>query len=86
MEKEIKKTRVSLDRRHSLDVSVSEENQTVVAELITDGGIPAFIYAEKFDAPCNYLRTAIKKGLVYLNGGSTEQICEKSEETISLNA
>lgn len=86
MEKEIKKTRVSLDRRHSLDVSVSEENQTVVAELITDGGVPTFIYAEKFDAPCNYLRTAIKKGLVYLNGGSPGQICEKLEETISLNA
>lgn len=86
MENATKKIRVNLDRRHSLDVSVNEENRTVVAELITDGGEPGFIYAEKFDVPCNYLRSAIKKGLVYISGANTVNICNEKEETAALNA
>lgn len=76
MKDEIKKTRVNLDGLHSLDVSVNETKHTVIAELIVYDEEPAFIYAEKFDAPCNYLRTAIKKGITYLNGNS-----EKAFET-----
>lgn len=81
-----KTTRINLDYRHSLDVSVNEENKTVVAELITDSGAPSFIYAEKFDVPCNYLRTAIKKGILYLNGNDSVKICEKKEDFVTLNA
>ena len=75
-EDKIKKARVNLDGIHSLDVSVNETKRTVIAELIVCNEEPAFIYAEKFDAPCNYLRTAIKKGITYLNGDS-----EKASET-----
>ncbi len=67
----IKTSRVNLDGVHSLDITVNEKAKTVVAELIV-GDESTFIYAEKFDAPCNYLRTAIKKGIVYLNGGPPE--------------
>lgn len=70
MKKEPIKTRVNLDGIHSLDVSINEEHQTVVAEIVALDEEPTFIYAEKFDAPCNYLRAAIKKGIFYLNGGS----------------
>ena len=80
-----KKTRVDLDRRHSLDVTVNESSCTVVAEMITDGGEPTFIYAEKFDEPCNYLRTAIKKGITYLDGGNGN-FYRSDEAIISLNA
>lgn len=66
-----KTSRVNLDGVHSLDITVNERTKTVVAELII-GDESTFIYAEKFDAPCNYLRTAIKKGIVYLNGGPPE--------------
>ena len=66
MRNDLKKTRVNLDGVHSLDVTVSEQAKTVVAELIT-GDESTFIYAEKFDLPCNYLRTAIKKAIMYLN-------------------
>lgn len=65
---EVRKTRVNLDGKHSLDIAVNEENRTVIAELIGADENPTFIYAEKFDMPCNYLRAAIKKGIVYLNG------------------
>ena len=65
MSNDLKTTRVNLDGRHSLDITVNENAQTVVAELIV-GEETTFIYAEKFDAPCNYLRTAIKKGIVYI--------------------
>ncbi len=64
---DVKTTRVNLDGVHSLDVTVNEQAKTVVAELVT-GGEATFIYAEKFDAPCNYLRTAIKKAIMYLSG------------------
>ncbi len=86
MNSETKKTRVALDRRHSLDVSVSELNRTVIAELITDGGTPSFIYAEKFDSPCNYLKTAIKKGIVYLNGSNSVMVYNEKENFVTLNA
>lgn len=63
----VKTTRVNLDGVHSLDVTVNEQGKTVVAELITSGE-STFIYAEKFDMPCNYLRAAIKKAILYLSG------------------
>lgn len=71
MNDKTKTTRVNLDGFHSLDVTVNERARTVVAELIT-GEETTFIYAEKFDVPCNYLRAAIKKGIVYLNGKISE--------------
>lgn len=64
----VEKTRVCLDGIHSLDISVNQTHNTVIAELILMGSAPKFIYAEKFDVPCNYLREAIKKSLSYLNG------------------
>lgn len=67
----IKTSRVNLDGVHSLDITVNEKAKTVVTELII-GDESTFIYAEKFDAPCNYLRTAIKKSIVYLNGDTPE--------------
>ncbi|MBQ8015454.1 MAG: hypothetical protein IJ264_04630 [Clostridia bacterium] len=67
MEK-IKKTRVNLDGLHSLDISVNESNKTVIAELIVADEKPTFIYAEKFDNSCNYLKAAIKKGMLYIGG------------------
>ncbi len=71
MNNDVKITRVNLDGVHSLDITVNEKAKTVVTELII-GEASTFIYAEKFDAPCNYLRTAIKKSIVYLNGGPPE--------------
>lgn len=71
MKESVKKTRVNLDGLHSLDISVDEENKTVIAELIVPDESPTFIYAEKFDAPCNYLKAAIKKGVVYLDENKT---------------
>ena len=67
MNDDIKTTRVNLDGFHILEISVNEKSKTVVAELI-NGEESTFIYAEKFDSPCNYIRTAIKKSIVYLNG------------------
>lgn len=67
MNNDVKTTRVSLDGIHSLEIAVNEKAKTVVTELII-GEKSTFIYAEKFDAPCNYLRTAIKKSIAYLNG------------------
>ncbi len=77
----VKTTRVNLDGFHFLNVSVNEEAKTVVAELIT-GGESTFIYAEKFDVQCNYLRTAIKKSIAYLNGDNPETnfVSEKKRE------
>ena len=72
MSNDVKISRVSLDGVHSLDISVNEKAKTVVAELIV-GQETIFIYAEKFDSPCNYLRTAIKKSIVYLNGDTPEK-------------
>ena len=71
MNNDVKTTRVNLDGFHSLDVRVNERAKTVIAELIV-GDESTFIYAEKFDSPCNYLRTAIKKSIVYLNGETSE--------------
>lgn len=71
MNNDIKTTRVNLDGFHSLDIAVNEQAKTVMAELIA-GEETTFIYAEKFDTPCNYLRTAIKKSFVYLNGDTPE--------------
>lgn len=61
------KKRVNLDGIHSLDISVNEEKQTVITELITLDDDPVMIYAEKFDEPCNYLKKGIRRGIEYLN-------------------
>lgn len=74
MKESVKKTRVNLDGLHSLDISVNEESKTVIAELIVPDETPTFIYAEKFDAPCNYLKAAIKKGVVYLDANKTGRL------------
>lgn len=79
MRNDLKTTRVNLDGVHLLDVTVNEKAKTVVAELITDEET-TFIYAEKFDAPCNYLRTAIKKGVLYLGGGVDGFVCRESSK------
>lgn len=71
MKNDVKTTRVNLDEIHSLNITVNEKAKTVVAELVA-GGETTFIYAEKFDVPCNYLRTAIKKSIIYLNGDTPE--------------
>ena len=65
MKNDVKTTTVNLDGIHSLEISVNEKAKTVVAELIV-GEESTFIYAEKFDLPCNYIRTAIKKVLYIL--------------------
>lgn len=74
MKESARKTTVNLDGVRSLEISVNESARTVVAELIMSCEKPVFIYAEKFDAPCNYLREAIKKGVVYLNGDKENYI------------
>ncbi|MBP3696720.1 MAG: hypothetical protein J6J45_04160 [Clostridia bacterium] len=81
MNSNVKTTRVNLDGVHSLDVTVNEQAKTVVAELVI-GNEATFIYAEKFDAPCNYLRTAIKKAILYLNGNvpKSESVSRKTQE------
>lgn len=61
------KKRVNLDGVHSLDISVNEEKQTVITELITLDDDPVMIYAEKFDEPCNYLKKGIRRGIEFLN-------------------
>lgn len=61
------KKRVNLDGIHSLDISVNEEKQTVITELITLDDDPVMIYAEKFDEPCNYLKKGIRRGIEFLN-------------------
>jgi len=68
MRNETTKTKVNLDGLHSLDISICEENKTVITELVVPDEPPVLIYAEKFDEPCNYLKTAIKQGLLYLSG------------------
>lgn len=83
MNSEAKTTRVNLDGLHSLEITVNEKAKTVVTELIV-GDETTFIYAEKFDEPCNYLRTAIKKGIIYLNGDTPKAnyISENKMENI----
>ena len=76
MENSVEKTVVNLDGLHSLEISVNKENKTVIAELIVPDEPPAFIYAEKFDEPCNYMKNAIKKGIVYLRGEQQEVTSE----------
>lgn len=61
------KKRVNLDGIHRLDISVYEEKQTVVTELITLDDEPVMVYAEKFDEPCDYLKKGIRRGIEYLN-------------------
>lgn len=61
------KKRVNLDGFHALDISVYEENKTVITELLTPDDDPVMIYAEKFDEPCNYLKKGICRGIEYLN-------------------
>ena len=82
---DVKTSRVNLDGVHSLDIKVNEKAKTVVAEMIV-GDEATFIYAEKFDSPCNYLRTAIKKSIDYLNGDTsgTDYVSEK-KSCICLN-
>lgn len=70
------KVRVNLDGLHSLDITISEAKKTIVTELVLPDEPPELIYAEKFDEPCNYLKTAIKRGLLYLDG----KIAVKSEK------
>ena len=72
MNNEIRKMRINLDGIHSLEIAVNENAKTVVAEMIV-GEESTFIYAEKFDSPCNCIRTAIKKSIVYLNGEIPER-------------
>lgn len=79
MNDNIQKTRVELDGFHSLDVSVNEAQRTVVAELIACGEEPEFIYAEKFDSPCNYLRNAIKKAVVYIGSNKDLKVFENKK-------
>lgn len=74
MNENVKKTRVNLDGLHSLDISVNEENKTVIAELVVPDETPTFIYAEKFDVPCNYLKAAIKKGVIYLDANKSGRL------------
>lgn len=82
MENSVVRTLVNLDGLHSLEISVDNKNQTVIAELIVSDEPPTFIYAEKFDKPCNYMKTAIKRGIVYLNGERTEDKNESDFETL----
>ena len=82
MSNDIKTTRVNLDGFHSLDIAINEKAKTVVAELIV-GEESTFIYAEKFDVSCDYLRTAIKKGIVYI--GSEKQSAEFPQNTVQEN-
>ena len=72
MEDKTRKTRIELDDFYSLDVSVNETKRTVIAELIVGAGEPDFIYAENFDVPCNYLRTAIKRGISFIDGNNAK--------------
>lgn len=70
------KVRVNLDGLHSLDITIREDKKTIITELVLPDEPPELIYAEKFDEPCNYLKTAIKRGLLYLDG----KITVKSEK------
>lgn len=81
MNENIKKTRVGLDNFYSLDISVNESKRTVIAELVACGEEPEFIYAEKFDAPCNYLRTAIKKAISYIGTINELQVRENKKRS-----
>lgn len=67
------KVRVNLDGLHSLDISVCEAKKTIVTELVLPDEPPELIYAEKFDEPCNYLKTAIKRGILYLDGCTSSE-------------
>lgn len=71
------KVRVNLDGMHSLDISVCEAKRTIVTELVLPDEPPELIYAEKFDEPCNYLKTAIKRGILYLDGQKSPESKEK---------
>lgn len=83
MEGNFKKTRVNIDGFHSLDVSVNETKRIVIAELAAGDAEPVFIYAERFDSPCNYIRTAIKKGITYINGSAGDTTGEKKKRSHS---
>lgn len=82
MNENIKRARVNLDGLHSLDILVNEESKTVVAELVVPDEEPSLIYAEKFDSPCNYLKAAIKKGIMYLNEDFAADRERKKKETV----
>ena len=69
-----KKTIVNLDGTNSLDISIDEQKKTVSAELVVAGESPVWIYAERFDEPCNYLKNGIRRGIEYLNA------CGRSEK------
>lgn len=85
MNNDVKTTTVNLDGLHFLEITVNERAKTVVTEL-TVGEETTFIYAEKFDSPCNYLRTAIKIGITYLNGEAKEAKSIRSKKScICLN-
>ena len=77
------KVRVNLDGLHSLDIKVCEAKRTIVTELVLPNEPPELIYAEKFDEPCNYLKTAIKRGILYLDGHVTPQERAKIERSKS---
>ncbi|MBR6785190.1 MAG: hypothetical protein IKM25_02965 [Clostridia bacterium] len=61
------KTSINLDGINSLDISINEHKKTVLTELVVIGETPLWIYAEKFDEPCNYLKSGIRRGIEYLN-------------------
>lgn len=75
------KVRVNLDGLHSLDISVCEAKRTIVTELVLPDEPPELIYAEKFDEPCNYLKTAIKRGILYLDGRVSPREAPKTERS-----
>lgn len=68
------KKRVNLDGLHLLDISVCEEKQTVVTELITLDEPPVLIYAEKFDEPCNYLKKGIRRGIEFVSADNPSEM------------
>lgn len=63
-EKSFKK--IYIDSKRSLRITIDEGSRTVVAELETSNGLE-FIYAEQFSKPCNYLKTAIKRCIEYMD-------------------
>ena len=77
-----RKVRVNLDGLHSLDISVCEAKRTIVTELVLPDEPPELIYAEKFDEPCNYLKTAIKRGILYLDGRAPSESKEKIKRSV----
>ncbi len=64
------KKKINIDGTNSLIVSVDENQKTVITELASFNENPVLIYAEKFNKPCDYLKTGIRKGFEYLKCNS----------------